>query len=76
MAADMVTLDPLKRTSRVNETEAVMNGAWIILGLAVFGAIAAMNRWSHGRGRRPDLGFVSQQWVAEHRLSQSQSSQR
>lgn len=72
----MVTLDPLKRTLRVNEAEAVMTGAWIVLGLGVVGAIAAMNWWSPGRGRHPDLGFVSQQWVAEHRLSQSQVSQQ
>jgi len=53
-----------------------MSGAWIVLGLGVFGAIVALNWWSHWRGRHPDLGFVSQQWVAEHRLSQTQGSQR
>ena len=53
-----------------------MNGVWIILGLAVLVTIVARFAWSAKRGRQSDPGAVSQQWVAEHRLSQKQDSQR
>jgi len=53
-----------------------MNAAWIILGLGVLGAITAMIGRSQGRGQQSNLGSVSQQWVAEHRLSQTPDSQR
>ena len=49
---------------------------WIILGIGLVGAIAATIAWFQGRGQNTDLGFVSHQWVAEHRLSQTQDSQR
>jgi hypothetical protein len=54
-----------------------VNAMWIlVLGFAALAAIFMMGRWSHGRGRQADLGSVSEQWVAEHRLSQAQDSQR
>lgn len=46
-----------------------MNTVWIIVGVGVSCLIAVILRW-RGRGRESDLGFVSHQWVAEHRLSQ------
>jgi hypothetical protein len=52
-----------------------MTPFWIIATLGVSGAIAAIVRW-RARGRRDDLGFVSNQWVAEHRLSQQHDVQR
>ena len=52
-----------------------MNIVWIIVGLGVVGAIAAIG-WSQAPGRQSDLGSVSEQWVAEHRLSQNQDRQR
>ena len=48
------------------------NAVWILAGLAGLGALAQLVTWAIGRGRRPDLGTVSHQWVAEHRLSQTQ----
>jgi len=47
-----------------------MNALWIVVGLGLIGAIARTIGRSRRRRRRPDLGFVSHQWVAEHRLSQ------
>ena len=52
-----------------------MNTVWIVVGLGVFAAVVAIVRWS-GRGRPTDLGFVSQQWVAENRLSQQHDPPR
>jgi hypothetical protein len=46
-----------------------MNGIWIVVGFGVSVAIALIVR-SRGRVRQSDLGSVSNQWVAEHRLSQ------
>ena len=46
-----------------------MNPVWIVVGIGVSGVIAAIVSW-RGRGRQTDLGFVSQHWVSEHRLSQ------
>ena len=52
-----------------------MNTIWMIVGLGVVGAVVAIVRWS-GSGREADLGFVSQQWVAENRLSQQHEPRR
>ena len=46
-----------------------MNLAWIVIGMAIVGAFATRVAWRHGR-LESDLGFVSDRWVAEHRLSQ------
>ena len=53
----------------------MMNIVWMIAGLGVFGAIAAIVRW-RGSGRPTDLGFLSQQWLAENRLSQLHEPRR
>jgi hypothetical protein len=54
-----------------------MSAVWILLGLAAAGALLAVAAWSKDRGRPPDLGFVSHQWLTEHRLStQAQDNQR
>jgi len=49
-----------------------MNALWIILGLGIFAVLAKAIGWSLGHNQQPDLGFVSHQWIAEHRLSQTQ----
>ena len=52
-----------------------MQTAWLA-GLAVLVVITVRLWWSTGRGRRDDLGVVSQSWLAEHRQSQSYSERR
>jgi hypothetical protein len=52
-----------------------MNTLWIVGGIGVIAAVMAIVRW-YGRGRETDLGFVSQQWVAENRLSQQHEPPR
>ena len=49
-----------------------MNAVWILAGIAGLGSLAQLVTWALARGRTPDLGSVSHQWVAEHRLSQKQ----
>jgi hypothetical protein len=51
-----------------------MTIVWIVIGVA--GAIAAVIARSHHRARTTDLGVVSHQWLAEHRLSQTPDSHR
>ena len=52
-----------------------MQSVWLA-GLAVLAAFTVRFWWSTGRARRDDLGVVSQQWLAEHRQSQSYSERR
>jgi hypothetical protein len=52
-----------------------MNIVWMIVGVGVFAAVETIVRW-HGSGRQTDLGFVSQRWVAENRLSQQHEPRR
>jgi hypothetical protein len=43
---------------------------WVVVGAGVVGAIVALLvAWSRA-DRRADLGAVSSQWIAEHRLGQ------
>jgi hypothetical protein len=52
------------------------NTLWILI---VTGIVAVLATWltrSPGRGKQVDLGFVSHQWVTEHRLSQMADSPR
>jgi hypothetical protein len=53
-----------------------MSAVWTIVGVAVFGVVAAVVARVQGRGKQVDLGVVSNTWVAEHRLSQTHDSQR
>ena len=48
-----------------------MNGLWTLAGVVMLGTITATLRWSLARTQYADLGFVSQQWLAEHRHSES-----
>jgi hypothetical protein len=53
-----------------------MNVVWIIVGVGIVGFLAKRIAWSGRRDGQSDLGFVSQQWLAEHRLSQISDPQR
>jgi hypothetical protein len=53
-----------------------MQSVWTLAGLGVLAAITVRFWWSLGRGRRDDLGLVSQQWLAEHRQSESHTERR
>lgn len=53
-----------------------MESVWTLAGFAALAAITVRFWWSFGRGRHDDLGVVSQQWLAEHRQSQSHFERR
>ena len=53
-----------------------MNIVWIILSIAVVGVIAKCATLAAESHMHSHLGFVSHQWLAEHRLSQESDSQR
>jgi hypothetical protein len=58
--------------SRIVATERLrvnisMNIVWIVLSVAIAGVIA---KWAAERHAQAHLGFVSHQWLADHRLSQ------
>ena len=49
---------------------------WIVAGLAGIAAIVAIVTSLRRRDPKTDLGSVSNQWVSERRLGQTQDSQR
>ena len=53
-----------------------MQSVWTLAGLGMLAVITAPFWWSIGRVRHDDLGFVSQQWLAEQRYSQSHAERR
>ena len=53
-----------------------MNTVLVIAGVAIAVAIVALvMSWSRG-GNTADMGAVSGQWIAEHRLGSGQDSRR
>jgi hypothetical protein len=59
------TLGVLRRKAQ----DLSMNVVWMIAGIGVVGASARLFVWLRGRGRERHLGFVSHQWITEHRPS-------
>jgi hypothetical protein len=49
---------------------------WIVVGVAVIGAIVALVSAWHRGDQGTDMGAVSNQWISEHRLGQSNDSRR
>jgi hypothetical protein len=47
-----------------------MNLGWLAAGIGIVAVLAKWAAWFDRRGTAPALGFVSHQWLAEHRLSQ------
>jgi hypothetical protein len=53
-----------------------MNTVWAAIALAIaVGVIARLTSWRRG-GQPADLGTVSHQWIAEHRLGSGPDSRR
>ena len=58
----------------VELVEPPMNTLWILAILAVVGVIATLVLSWQRRSSNQDLGTVSHQWVAEHRLGHANDS--
>ena len=64
------------RESRYVQIAKMMNTVWIVIAA---GIVAGLVKWLTGSSRRSDRidpGFVSHQWVTEHRLSQMADSRQ
>jgi hypothetical protein len=67
----------LTQYSRILATsELSMNIVWIILSIAIAGVIAKWATLAAEGHMHSPLGFVSHQWLADHRLSQVSDPQR
>ena len=53
-----------------------MSALFVVAGLAVAGIIAALSTSWRRSDRAADLGAVSHQWIAEHRLGSGEDSRR
>jgi hypothetical protein len=53
-----------------------MNALWIVVAIGIFAALAKWIAWAYERSGPSGLGFVSHQWLEEHRLSQISDPQR
>jgi hypothetical protein len=73
----LAVADPVlsNRGKEEQQRDLSMNVWWIVVGLTILGALATRMAWPRKRPES-DLGFVSHQWLAEHRLSQISDSQR
>jgi len=74
----LAATDPVvsNRGEEEEERDLSMNAVWIVVGIGIFGVLARQVAWAYERGAPSELGFVSHQWLAEHRLSQLSDSQR
>jgi hypothetical protein len=43
----------------------------VVVGIGLLGILVKWITWQAGRSGQSDLGIVSQQWLAEHRSSQT-----
>jgi len=48
-----------------------MQSVWALVGIGMLGVISMTLWWSLARPRSDDLGLVSEQWLSEHRHTQS-----
>jgi uncharacterized membrane protein len=53
-----------------------VNAAWVLVALVAVGAMVALLTSLLRGDRSADLGTVSHQWVAEHRLGSGQDQRR
>jgi hypothetical protein len=53
-----------------------VNIAWLAIGSTSLIAIAALVGWLQGRRMPAEQGHVSEQWLAEQRLAQTQEVDR
>ena len=53
-----------------------MSAIWLVVGLGLAaGVVALVSAWQRG-DERADMGAVSSQWIAEHRMGSGDDSRR
>ena len=53
-----------------------MNLAWLAVGCTTLVALVAFVTWVRARGMPAEQGHVSEQWLSEQRLAQTQDANR
>ena len=53
-----------------------MTMLWIVLAIRILGLVAKLRPWADGRDAQSNLGYVSHQWLAAHRLSHVSDPER
>ena len=53
-----------------------VNGAWLAIGCTVLVSFVALVTWIKGRRIPAEQGHVSEQWLSEQRLAQTQDANR
>jgi len=56
--------------------ESLVNLAWLAVGCAALVALVALVTWVRARGMPAEQGHVSEQWLSEQRLAQTQDANR
>ena len=62
------------RACTVEYVESPMNTIWILSGVAIVGAISALLLSWQRHNKEQDMGAVSHQWIAEHRMGHANDS--
>lgn len=61
-------VEPLQLEAALESLKGFMNTVWFVIGAAIIGAVVTLITALQRGDRRSDLGTVSHQWIAEHRL--------
>jgi hypothetical protein len=64
------------RACPVEHVEPPMNAIWILAGLAIVGVISALVLSWQRHNKEQDMGAVSHQWIAEHRMGHANDSRQ
>ena len=64
------------RAAAVEHVERPMNTIWILASVAVVGIVSALVLSWQRHHRDQDMGAVSHQWIAEHRLGHINDSRQ
>jgi hypothetical protein len=62
------------RACPVEYVESPMNAIWILAGLAIVGVVSALVLSWQRHNKDQDMGAVSHQWIAEHRMGHANDS--
>ena len=60
----------------MEHVESPMNTIWILAGLVIVGASSALGLSWRRHNKEQDMGAVSHQWIAEHRMGHANDSQQ